>query len=391
MIPRLKPSYDLSDWKAALSFFSKGNVQAFEDEFASKFECAHGVMFAHGRTALYALLKVWGLEHSEVICPAYTCVVVADAIVLSSNIPVFVDCGEGSFNMSYEGLEAALTEKTRAILVTHLWGYAMDVERVAEIVNRAEKKYGHKIYVIQDCAHSYGARWQGKMVTRFGDASIFGSNIAKIINSIFGGMVLCHDQTTSENLRTFRQQHCRRDRSKSFKRLLYFVAVNVAFNHLVYGLVHFLERNGWLDRFVKYYEEGVIAFPADWDLLPCEIEARVGRNQLRKYDRIIADRQKQSRAIIEPLETRKDIWCLPFDPDCTYSHLVALAEDRSRWMNFYLRHGVQLGMLIEYSIPYMKAYRQYSRGDYPVSKSYSERAINFPTWPGCDFELKEGS
>jgi perosamine synthetase len=335
-------------------------------------------------------LKVWGIDQSEVICPAYTCVVVADAVVLSSNIPVFVDCAEGSFNMSYEGLEAALTEKTRAILVTHLWGYAMDVQRVAEIVSRAEEKYGHKIYVIQDCAHSYGARWQGKIVTQFGDASIFGSNIAKIINSIFGGMVLCHDQATSENLRTFRQQYCRRERSKSFKRLLYFVAVNLAFNHYVYGLVHFLERNGWLDRFVKYYEDGVIAFPTDWDLLPCETEARVGRNQLRKYDRIIADRQQQSRAIIEALKTRKDIWCLPFDPDCTYSHLVALVEDRSRWMDFYLQHGVQLGMLIEYSIPYMEAYRQYSRGDYPVSKSYSERAINFPTWPDCDFELREG-
>jgi len=115
-------------------------------------------MFSFGRTALYALLKAWGLEKDEVICPAYTCVVVQHAIVISGNTPVFVDCEEGSFNMSYDGITDAITDKTRAIVVTHLFGYPMDVHKIQSIVSDAEEKYGNKIYVIQDAAHSYGAK-----------------------------------------------------------------------------------------------------------------------------------------------------------------------------------------------------------------------------------------
>jgi len=380
LTPRLKPNYTYSDWFAVFNVFQKNPIEKYEKEFSAKFENDYGVMFQHGRTGLYALLKVWGLENDEVICPAYTCVVVPNAVVLSGNVPVFIDSEKKSFNMDLELLEKSITEKTKAIVVTHVFGYPMDVLKVQEIVKNAEQKYGHKIYVIQDAAHSYGAKWQGELVTKFGDAAIFGSNISKVINSIFGGMVITNSQETFEKLNSWRKTNTKKATlSKSIKRFIYFAAVNVAFNSYVYGLVNWLERIGALDRFVKYYEEDRIYFPDDWDLYPTNIEARVGRSQLKKYDFIIEKRIENAKNWISKLKN-EDCEFKDNIEGSTYSHCVALVENRDKYIEKYKKEGIQLGILIEYSIPYMKAYENYKKEEYPMSLKYSKKSINFPNW-----------
>lgn len=379
MIPRFKPQYGWPERLAALSLWRRGDVPRYERKFAARFECSHGVMFSHGRSGLYALLKVWGLQDAEVICPAYTCVVVPNAIVLSGNVPVFVDCAPGSFNMSLEGMEAAVTERTRVIVATHLFGYPMDVLAVQAIADEAQRRYGHKVYVVQDCAHSYGARWGGELVTRFGDAAIFGSNISKLINSIFGGVVTTNDPGTAAALREWRDTRLRkRGWIKELRRLAYFTAVSLAFNERVYRLVKWIERSGLIDRFVKYYEESKIDFPGDWDEAPAEIEARIGLAQLERYEEIVGQRRRNAKAIMERLGARSDIEFLPFDPGATYSHLVALVDDRAGWLEAYRAKGIELGILIEYVVPLMLAYGQ--RRGFPVAESYMSRTVNFPVW-----------
>lgn len=380
LIPRLKPNYTFSDWMAALNIFQKDPIVKYEEAFSKKFENTYGVMFQHGRTGLYALLKIWGLENDEVICPAYTCVVVPNAIVLSGNIPVFIDSATDSFNMDLNLLEQTITEKTRAIVVTHIFGYPMDVIKVQEMVKEAEEKFGHKIYVIQDAAHSYGAKWQDQLVTSFGDASIFGSNISKVINSIFGGMVITNSEDTYKKLKIWRESNTKKiGTSKEIKRFVYFIAVNIAFNSYIYGFVNWLERMGVLDRFVKYFEDDKIYFPDDWDFFPSKIEARVGLNQVKKYDYIIEKRIINAKKWIEALKTRNIVFKDNLD-GCTYSHCTGLVKDREKWLEEYRQKGIQLGIIIEYSIPYMKAYEKYKKGEYPVSLEYSEHSINFPNW-----------
>lgn len=380
LTPRLKPYYTLSDWISAINIFQKKPIEKYEKEFAEKFENDYGTMFQHGRTGLYALLKVWGLEKDEVLCPAYTCVVVPNAIVLSGNVPVFVDSTKDSFNMDLRLLEEAITNKTRAIVVTHIFGYAMDVLAVQEIAQRAEKKHGHKIYVIQDAAHSYGAKWQGELITKYGDASIFGSNISKIINSIFGGMVITNSHITNQKLKEWRKSNTKSSGVvKGLKRFIYFMAVNIAFNTYVYGLVNWFERRGFLDRFVKYFEEDKIYFPDDWDCYPSNIEARVGLNQLKKYDLIVNSRINNAKDWMIKLKNNS----VEFKDDingCTYSHCTGLVDDRDKWLEEYKNKGIQLGILIEYSVPYMKAYEEYKRTEYPVSLEYSKNSVNFPNW-----------
>ena len=379
MYSRLRPALSFSDFIAAV-IPSRGKINEFEELFAKKFNNNFGVMFSHGRSGLYALLKIWGLNKDEVICPAYTCVVVPHAIVLSGNIPVFVDCAEQSWNMDYDGIRNAISEKTRAIIVTHLFGYPMDLEKVEEIVKAAEEKYGQKIYIIQDAAHSYGAKHKGRLITESGDAAFFGLNVSKILTSVFGGMVITNSEETGEKLRSYRDNNFKKDPLKGLKRLLYLFASATAFVPPVYGLILWMERKGFLNAFVKYYEDDKIDFPADWDQLPCELEARVGLSQLKKYDDIIEKRVKSAEKWKEMMSDQVTFHKAP--EGTTYSHCVGLVDDRQAWLDKYQSSGIQLGILIEYCCPDMKAYENYgAAGTCPVASSYTERTINFPIYP----------
>lgn len=388
LIPRLRPWIGIKEFAAALTP-SNNAVSKFENSFANKFGNASGVMFSHGRSGMYTFFKAMGLENDEIICPAYTCVVVQHAIVLSGNIPVFVDCAEASFNMDLDQLEAAITGKTRCIVVTHLFGYPMDVDRVQSLVKNAEKKYGHKIYVMQDVAHSYGAKWDGKLVTEYGDCAIFGCNVSKIMTSVFGGMLISNSKEISNSVRTFRDTNFKKvGILKSMNRFIYMTAIRIAFIPWIYSMTNWLERKGLLNRFVKYYDESVIYFPEDWDQMPCELEARVGLVQLGKYDEIISLRQRASKRIIDSLRGDDRLKMLPFNEDATYSHLVGVVDDRDWWVEYYHKKGIQLGILIEYSVPEMPTYQKYKRGNYPRAAYYADHCINFPIWCGVkDYDL----
>lgn len=377
MIPRLRPYFDHKELLAAIHPMPSA-VELFEREFARLFETKYTLTFSYGRSGLYALFKALGLQNAEIIVPAYTCVVVPHAVMISGNIPVFVDCSPDSFNMDLDALEQVVTPNTRAIIPTHLFGYPMDVERVNEIA-QAQKQ---KVYVIQDCAHSFGARWKGQLVNKASDAAIFGSNISKLLSTIFGGIVTTDDEEIYQKLRNYRTHHFKQPSwTKSVRRLLYLLSTYITFQPAVYGFVNSLEEMGLLDRFVKYYDEGKIYFPEDFQDLMLPIEARVGLEQLKKYSEIIQRRRAISEYYFQHLQGITDLRLPPLMEGATYSHFVCLVDDRRKWLERARKRGVQLGQLIEYSIPYMKAYAAYRNGEYPISQYYAKHTINLPNWP----------
>ena len=167
MIPRFKPCLGKEELFAALTPNRKA-VERFEASFARTFEAKHALAFSYGRSALWAFFKAMNIQGAEIIIPAYTCTVVAHAIVLSGNRPRFVDITLHDFNMDLDQVAAAVNENTHAIIATHLFGYPLDIERLSEIVQEAEKRIGHKIWVIQDCAHAFGATWKDSLVCNAG-------------------------------------------------------------------------------------------------------------------------------------------------------------------------------------------------------------------------------
>jgi dTDP-4-amino-4,6-dideoxygalactose transaminase len=381
MIPRFKP--DLGGAELGALFRTEPDaVMKFEQEFARTFEARHAVAFPYGRSALWAFFKSMGMADAEIILPAYTCVVVAHAIVLSGNVPRFVDIRASDYNMNLDLLEAAINAGTRAVIATHLFGYPLDLDRFKAIIRSAEARFGHKIWVIQDCAHSFGARWHGRLVGSEGDAAFFGLNISKMITSIFGGMMTTNDDAVAERLRTWRdgQFHPAR-RFKSWRRRLYLLGVYAAFQERLYGWVNWLEeKTRLLDRLTKaYHLDEKIHFPPDSLDLMLPVEARVGRVQLRKYAEIVRRRQTNAGYYSEHLLAGEGFVLPPLMKGATYSHYVVRVPDRKKVMDGLRKNGCQLGQLIEYSIPHMAPYRSYAKGEeFPVSRFCSQHTINLP-------------
>jgi dTDP-4-amino-4,6-dideoxygalactose transaminase len=392
VIPRLKPYLG---WEEAGALFGGGSasVERFEAEFARTFDARHAIAFPYGRAALWAFFKAMGLEGVEVLQPAYSCVVVAHATVLSGNTPRFVDCNLHDYKMNLEQFASAMNEHTRVVIPTHLFGYPMDVDAVNEIIRTAEKRYGHKIWVVQDCAHSFGASWQGGLVCNAGDVALYGLNISKMITSIFGGMLTTNDDPLAEKIRGWRDAHFHKPAwVKSIRRRLYLMAVYPAFSESLYGFVYWLQNETpLLDVLTKaYHLDEKIHFPPDHMDLMLGVEAEVGRKQLEKYGEIVEKRRETAGYFNEVL-SRSGMFDLPPLVDgATYSHYVIRVPDRNRFMREMARRGVQLGQLIEYSIPHMAAYENYAGvGQFPNSRLCSRQTINLPIHPGLDARRRE--
>ena len=386
MIPRFKP-YVGREELLAMFQHNKNAVAHFEEEFARTFEARHAIAFPYGRSGLWAFFKALGIEGGEVIMPAYTCVVVAHAVVLSDNIPRFVDITPYDYNMDLDRVEAAINERTRAIISTHLFGYPLDIDRVAEIAHTAESRWGHKIWVIQDCAHSFDARWRGKLVCNDGDAALFGFNISKTITSIFGGMITTNDSELYEKLRAFRDKHFSKPKfSKRIRRMFYLLAVYPVFDKRIYRFVNWLEKETKsLDRLTKaYHLDEKIHFPPDHLDQMLNVEAQVGLVQLRKYPEIVRRRQENAFYYDQHLRDIPSLELPPLVNGATYSHYVLRVLNRKTAMAAMNLRGIQVGQLIEYSIPHMKAYAPYvsESSSFPKSLRFSQATINLPNYPG---------
>ena len=385
MIPRLKPFIG-SEELLSLFKFKENAVEEFETAFASEFSSRHALAFPYGRSALWAFLKAMGFDGAEIVQPAYTCSVVGHATVLSGNIPVFVDISLNDNNMDLDLFRKAITAKTRAVLPTHLFGYPMDVDSVNQIVREAESHFGHRIFIIQDCAHSFEAEWQGRSVINAGDGALFGLNISKQITSIFGGMFTTNDDWIASKLKSFRNQNfSEKSLLEKFTRMIYLPMSAFAFNDFIYGFTYWLQNN---TKFLKgltdaYHLDQKIVFPPDSLKCMAAVEAHVGLEQLKKYPLIKTRRQEIASMYFDQLKV-PETWVMPPRIEgATYSHFVIRVPDRDRMLSLAARQGIQLGQLIEYSMPHLKAYLKYASPDqFPNSLLCSRSMINLPVHSG---------
>lgn len=362
MIPRFKPALGWSEF-FALFKCNRGSVKMFEQAFAQKFKAVDAVSFPYGRSAQWAFFKALGIEGAEVIMPSYTCSVVAHAVSLSGNTPRFVDIDLYDYNMNLDLAETLITPKTRAIIATHTFGYPQDLDRLEKMVENAEQKFGHKVWLIQDCCHAFGASWKGRIIGSSGDVAIYALNISKLLTSIFGGMLTFQDKELANKVRNWRDIHYQKPSLvKSLKRRLYLLAVFFAFNSIIYGLVWWLQnKTPLLNKLTKaYHLDNKIHFPPDFKDRMLDVEASVGLVQLMKYDEIIRKRKKKAKYYHESLKKRTD-WVLPPIVDgATYSHYTIRVPNREKVKKDYVNKGVEIGELIQYSIPNLDCYKTYN-------------------------------
>ena len=383
MIPRFKPSIGRQELAACLRH-EPGAVERFERDFAAQFGAAEGVAFAYGRSGLFALCKVLGLEQAEVVLPAYTCSVVAHAATVSGNLCRFVDINLRDYNMDPAQVEAAIGERTRMVIATHLFGFPADVDQLQAVVERAGRKYGHKIWLIQDCAHAFGARWNGKLVCQAGDVALFGFGVSKMMTSIFGGLLTTDNLDLATKLREWRDLNFRKTSwRKTLSRSLYLIATAAAFSKPCYALVRWLEdETPLLDRLTKaYHLDGMIRLPPDYAEKMDEVEAQVGLAQLGRYQEFESRRRENANYYHRNLHPPSD-WIMPPDVEgATYSHFPVRVLNREATLRQFLGVGIQLGQLIEYSLPHLSEYCSIAQGEFPNSLLCSQHMINLPVHP----------
>ena len=190
------------DEKVVIAAFRRGEavsgpaIEEFEKEFAKFHRMDHATATSYGRMAFHYILRALNLPPgSEIIFPALTFWVVPEIARRNGLRPVFVDVDPSTFNLDPAKVEAALTERTRAIVPTHLYGLPCAMSEVMKI---AEK---YDLLVIEDCAQAAGAQYRGQRVGTFGTASFFSFQLLKGINTYGGGMVLTNDAALSRSVR----------------------------------------------------------------------------------------------------------------------------------------------------------------------------------------------
>ena len=368
MIPRFKPNIGTSEF---LEIFKKSKykqVEIFEAEFAALVDQKHGLAFSYGRMALLAYLKAEGIFDKEIICPAYTCIVIAHAIEESGNRCVFVDINPDDLLMNSENLKEAISMNTAAIVFTSLYGNPINVEDVLFVKNNHPE-----IKIIQDCTHIVN----GERIVEFGDISIFGLGLSKLITSVFGGMLTTNDTELFERVKKYRNKYFVKKRRRNFYMRLYLILVFMAFNKHFYIVTNFLERRGFIDYFVKLFDKNKISLPNDSFERLSSFEAKIGRVQIRKFPQV----KEHNRKIAEiyKKEISGNLKISYIHPKAIVSHCNLLTTRRDSLVKEMLSDGVQLGDLYEYSLPELKPYsshRFHQKHNYAAQ--VSGQIVNLP-------------
>lgn len=175
-------------------------VEAFESEFAIYCETKHCLGVGNGLEALHLIIRAFGIgPGDEVIVPANTYIATWLAVTHAGATPVPVEPVERTYNIDSSRIEKAITPRTKAILVVHLYGQSADMDSI----NTLARKHGLK--VIEDCAQAHGARYKGLRVGSLGDAAGFSFYPGKNLGALGdGGAVTTNDSSLAERIRILR-------------------------------------------------------------------------------------------------------------------------------------------------------------------------------------------
>jgi L-glutamine:2-deoxy-scyllo-inosose/3-amino-2,3-dideoxy-scyllo-inosose aminotransferase len=194
----------------------ESGVWAFDGPFEHEFEVAFaaeqtarfGLCVANGTVALQLGLEALDVGvGDEVIVPGFTWQATVAAVLDVNATPILVDVEPDTYCIGPDAVEAAITDRTRAVIVVHLYDGLADMDRILEIASR------HHLAVIEDCAHSHGSRWNDRGVGSLGDLGTFSFQSSKSLTAGEGGFITTNGETLRERIYSLR--NCGRRRPDS--------------------------------------------------------------------------------------------------------------------------------------------------------------------------------
>lgn len=162
-------------------------VRKFESAFAAYMGAPHGLAFPFARTALYFTLQLQKYPRgTKIIMPPITIKAILDVVLELGLIPIFVDIDPDTLCFNLQQLDDAITDDTKAILITYLYGMVPDLAAMMAICN------AHKLFVIEDFSQCLNGQYQGKKVGTFGDVGIYSASSIKTLDTYGGGLLVTH-------------------------------------------------------------------------------------------------------------------------------------------------------------------------------------------------------
>ncbi len=315
-------------------------VRKFEDSFSSYLNVNHAIAVSNGTVALHLALMSLGIgEGDEVICPTLTYIASANAIRYTGATPIFADSLKDSWQIDPCDIERKITDKTRAIMPVHLYGQVCDMQKIVGI---AEK---YDLFVIEDCAESFGSKFKNNYAGSFGDISAFSFYGNKTITCGEGGMVVTNNET------------------------LY----NRAFHLKSQGVTN--HRQYWHDVIGYNYRMTNIC-------------AAIGLAQLEKADDFIFRKRQLAKWYMEFLKnvpvTFQSESQNTFHTYWMISILVPKSNQRDELRQFLQSHGIETRPLF-YPVHTMPMYsKKYQK--FITAEDISSRGINLPSYPALSRE-----
>jgi dTDP-4-amino-4,6-dideoxygalactose transaminase len=314
MIPINKPILGREEVEAVTKILESGmltnasaeggpNVRAFEQELAGFLGAKHTVAVNSGTAALTMALMAAGVGRGdEIVVPSFTFVATASAVMLVGARPVFVDIDPRTYNMSPDAFRKAISSRTKAVIPVDLYGLPADYGEINEIASEAGIK------VVEDSCQAQGASYHGKMAGRLGEMGCLSFYPGKVMTTGEGGAVITDNDELAERLRRMR-------------------------------------THGQIKAYDSVVLGGNFRMP--------EIEAAIGREQLKRLPGFLRAREKNAKALAEGLEGTRVV--CPFVPEgCAhnwYLFTVATATSQERDRLGAALQGAGIGATVYYPLP----------------------------------------
>ncbi len=364
-------------------FITQGSkVQEFELALCQVTEAPFAVAVNSGTAALHIACLAAGIgPGDEVITSPNTFVASANCVVYCGGRPVFADINLQTYNISLQEIEKKINKRTKAIIPVHFAGQSCDMENIRAIVRASEKKYGHKIYIIEDACHALGSHYKETKVGScvYSDMTVMSFHPVKHITTGEGGVVFTNDKELQRKLSCFRSHGITSDPDE-----------------FVYSENIFEKKSK--DISIKkpwYYEQKELGY----NYRITDIQCALGISQLKKLDKF----QLRRRALVNryhEIFSKCQSVSIPFEDDKCESnfHLYVLQFDfdfigtsRAEVMERLKQKGIQT------QVHYIPVYTQpFYRKNFGTNwkncsnmEIYYKKCLSIPLWPGMTIEDQE--
>jgi perosamine synthetase len=355
-IPLSRPYIDERDEEHVVDVLRSGRlslgptIERFEELFAEQVGAPYAAAVSSGTGGLHMLCHIAGVqEDDEVITSPVSFVATANCFIFEGGRPVFADVDPDTLNLDPAAVEAAITERTKGIVVVDMFGYPCELDELREIAER------HGLWMIDDSCEALGAEYKGAPIGSHGISGTFGFYPNKQITTGEGGMVTTHSEDEWELLKSLRNQ----GRSYDSR---WFHHVRLGFNYRI-----------------------------------TDLQAALGIGQLEKLDRLLAMRSDAAARYGELLAGVEGVE-VPLADDAAHRrswfvYVVKLAQgiDRDAVLERLAAQGIEAGLYVPavHLQPYMRERYGFAEGTCPVAEDACSRTLALPFFPQLEREDQE--